>query len=257
MIRWACICLLLSGAAVAGPDRSLRPVLRGHILTLEPSGSIRPNLRADVTETAITRDNGIVVSLRPNLRSRRVEKQAQTQRALLAKGAVCGDIAIQGKAIGRVKPKLRGCGVDNAVQVESVSGVRLSQAAVMDCTTATALKGWIEGSAKPAFAKKGGLRGLRVAAHYACRTRNNLPGGKISEHGRGRAIDISAFQLHSGAEVTVLNGWNAAQSRKAMRRVHKGACGPFGTVLGPNADRFHQDHFHFDTARYRNGTYCR
>jgi hypothetical protein len=86
MIRWACICLLLSGAAVAGPDRSLRPVLRGNILTLEPSGSIRPDLRADVTETAITRDNGITVSLRPNLRSRRVEKQAQTQRALLPKG---------------------------------------------------------------------------------------------------------------------------------------------------------------------------
>ncbi|MFT6089642.1 extensin family protein [Sulfitobacter sp.] len=257
MIRWACICLLLSSAALAGPDRSLRPVSRGNILTLEPSGSIAPSPRADTAKAAATLENGVVVSLRPALRSRRVEKQAKTQRALLAKGAVCGDISIQGKAIGRVKPKIKGCGIDNAVQVESVSGVRLSQAAVMDCTTATALKGWIEGSAKPAFAKKGGLRGLRVAAHYACRTRNNQPGGKISEHGRGRAIDISAFQLHSGAEVTVLSGWHAAQSSKTMRRVHKGACGPFGTVLGPNADRYHQDHFHFDTARYRSGSYCR
>jgi hypothetical protein len=42
-----------------------------------------------------------------------------------------------------------------------------------------------------------------------------------------------------------------------MRRAHKTACGPFGTVLGPNADRYHQDHFHFDTARYRSGSYCR
>ena len=63
--------------------------------------------------------------------------------------------------------------------------------------------------------------------------------------------------MHSGAEVSVLKGWNAPASRKAMRRVHKGACGPFGTVLGPKANRFHLDHFHFDTARYRKGTYCR
>jgi len=39
--------------------------------------------------------------------------------------------------------------------------------------------------------------------------------------------------------------------------MHRAACGPFGTVLGPNADRFHQDHFHFDTARHRSGPYCR
>jgi len=25
----------------------------------------------------------------------------------------------------------------------------------------------------------------------------------------------------------------------------------------PNANRFHRDHFHFDTARYRSGSYCR
>jgi hypothetical protein len=28
-------------------------------------------------------------------------------------------------------------------------------------------------------------------------------------------------------------------------------------VLGPNANSFHRDHFHFDTARYRSGSYCR
>jgi len=28
-------------------------------------------------------------------------------------------------------------------------------------------------------------------------------------------------------------------------------------VLGPEAARYHQDHFHFDTARYRSGSYCR
>ncbi|MDX5403468.1 MAG: extensin family protein, partial [Rhodobacterales bacterium] len=25
----------------------------------------------------------------------------------------------------------------------------------------------------------------------------------------------------------------------------------------PESDRFHRDHFHFDTARHRNGPFCR
>lgn len=54
----------------------------------------------------------------------------------------------------------------------------------------------------------------------------------------------------------VLKDWHNAYS-KTMRSAHKKACGPFGTVLGPNADRYHQDLFHFDTARYRNSPYCR
>lgn len=224
---------------------------------IAPSGSIAPAPRSDAGRAAATRENGIRFSLRPFLRSLNVENAARERRALRAKGAVCGDPDIQGKAIGRVKPKLKGCGLDDAVQVQSVAGIRLSQASVMDCTTAKALKNWIETSAKPSFAGQGGLRGLRVAAHYSCRTRNNQAGAKVSEHGQGRAIDISAFQLQDGAEISVLKGWNAANSRATLRRVHKGACGPFGTVLGPNSDRHHRDHFHFDTARYRSGSYCR
>ena len=257
MIRAALIYALLSGAALAGPDISLRPPALAGGAALTPQGSIATPPRNAGAKRAIAATGGIASSLRPSLRSRKLEQAAKAKRRLLAKGAVCGDISIQGKAIGRVQPKLKCCGVSDAVQIRSVSSVRLSQAAVMDCKTAKALKTWIDQSAKPAFAGQGGLRGLRVAAHYACRTRNNQPGGKISEHGRGRAIDISGFQMHSGAEVSVLKGWNAPASRKAMRRVHKGACGPFGTVLGPKANRFHLDHFHFDTARYRKGTYCR
>ena len=113
-------------------------------------------------------------------------------------------------------------------------------------------------TAKPALRRKGGgLKSLRVAAHYSCRSRNNQKGAKISEHGRGRAIDISGFHLADGSEISVLNGWSAGSTRKTMHQLHKGACGPFGTVLGPNSDRFHQDHFHFDTARYRSGRYCK
>lgn len=196
--------------------------------------------------------------LRPFKRPASVEKRGRAAQKARARGAVCGDPAIQGEPVGRVPGRLRGCGLQNAVRVRSVAGVGLSQHAVLDCTTAKALKRWVEKSAKPALRRSGGgLRQLRVAAHFACRTRNNQPGAKISEHGRGRAIDISGFKLADGRVISVLEGWNARSSSRALRAMHKGACGPFGTVLGPKADRFHRDHFHFDTARHRSGPYCR
>ena len=239
--------LFATGMAVAeAPDTSLRPVAR-----------IAP---AKVTQAqAEGRERkGLFKSLRPVLRSREARRQARAQKRLAEKGAVCGDLAIQGIAIGRVHGKVRGCGVDNAVRVHSISGVALSQQSVMDCGTARAVKSWIDKGVKPAVGKKGGgVARLRVAAHYACRTRNGRKGAKISEHGKGRAIDISAFTLRDGSEISVLKHWGSGRNGRILKQMHRSACGPFGTVLGPNSDRHHRDHFHFDTARYRSGSYCR
>jgi hypothetical protein len=99
------------------------------------------------------------------------------------------------------------------------------------------------------------LVAIQVASHYACRSRNGQRGARLSEHAKGNAIDISAFLLADGTRLTVLEDWDGQNSR-LMRRLHASACGPFGTVLGPNADRHHQDHFHFDVADYRSGSYC-
>lgn len=264
MIRAAALsALLLAGPALAeAPRTSERPVPRGGEAVVQPieldaTGALQQPEDAQDTRAQRQR-SGLFQSLRPIFRSRKVEKEARAQRRIREKGAVCGDLAIQGEPAGRITGKLRGCGVENAVRVRSVSGVSLSMGAVMDCTTANALKTWMERSAKPALARKGGgLKSVRVAAHYACRTRNNKRGAKLSEHAKGRAIDISAFRLQDGTVFSLLDGWNSKRYAKALRQMHKGACGPFGTVLGPNANAFHRDHFHFDTARYRSGSYCR
>jgi hypothetical protein len=243
----------------AAPDTSLRPELRPSVgQVVSPSGTIAPAARDAAAVAAAKRGTATKVSLRPKLRPRKFSRIARERDRIRQRGAVCGDLDIQGEVVGRVKGTLQGCGVENAVRVRSVSGITLSQQAVMACGTAQALKTWLEQTAKPALARQGGgLKSLRVAAHYACRTRNNQPGGRISEHGRGRAIDISALRLQDGTVITVRNGWNAANTRQVMRRLHAGACGPFGTVLGPDSDRFHRSHFHFDIARYSGGPYCR
>ncbi|MXQ08490.1 extensin family protein [Alphaproteobacteria bacterium GH1-50] len=151
-----------------------------------------------------------------------------------------------------------GCGVRNAWVVTEVSGVRLSRPAIMTLETAEALDQWVRTTAIPAVGNRGGgLVELTVAAHYACRTRNSRPGARLSEHSRGRAIDISSVVMRDGSRVTVLTGWNDGRDGRLLRRLHRGACGLFGTVLGPESDRFHQDHFHFDLASYRSGPYCR
>ncbi|MCX7566953.1 extensin family protein [Sulfitobacter sp. F26169L] len=253
MKQLAVLFCVMATVSCAGPDSSTRPEAR--------PGTGQPEISADGTidRSALeNRQGGFWKSLRPVFRSPKAGREQREKQKRLAAGAVCGDIAIQGETIGDVAGRISGCGVDDAVRVSSVSGVTLSRKSTMDCGTARALRSWIDNSAKPSLSSKGGgLRQIKVAAHYACRRRNNSKTGKISEHGKGRAIDISAFRMADGSEITVLRGWNARGSRKALRRMHAGACGPFGTVLGPKANRFHLDHFHFDTARYRSGSYCR
>jgi len=41
-----------------------------------------------------------------------------------------------------------------------------------------------------------------------------------------------------------------------LRRLHKGACGMFGTVLGPEANEAHRNHFHLDLAPRRRSAFC-
>ena len=82
---------------------------------------------------------------------------------------------------------------------------------------------------------------------YSCR--NVRRRGRLSEHGRANAIDITAFILADGTRISVKNDWKTdSQSKKAafLRDIHQGACQAFDVVLGPDYNADHADHFHFD-----------
>lgn len=168
------------------------------------------------------------------------------------KGSVCGDPSIRGKTLAPVVSKVNGCGVDDPVQITEVAGVQLSQPSTIDCPTAIALKTWVESSLQPAF--KGQVAELRIAGHYVCRGRNNKAGAKISEHGRGKALDVAGLVLTDGSGLSIQAHYRKI---KPLQAAYKGACGIFGTTLGPGSDGYHEDHLHFDTAKHRNGAYCR
>ena len=138
-------------------------------------------------------------------------------------------------------------------------GVRFEPAATLRCQMVPSVETWVQEVLRPAARRFLGsdIVQLRVVASYACRARNHKVGGKLSEHGKANAIDISKFKLADGRVVTVKRGWRGEENeRRFLRYVHRGACEHFSTVLGPNADRHHHDHFHFDLARHgRRGTY--
>lgn len=171
--------------------------------------------------------------------------------------AICGSRDIFGAPAQPVRGRLPGCGISNPVRVTSVAGVPLSRAALMNCTTAKALRSWVENGVKPGIGRLGGGPGrINVVADYACRTINHRPGANLSEHAKGNAIDISGITLRNGTTLSLERDWRRRSEGAVLKRLHRAACGPFGTVLGPDADRFHQDHFHFDTKRRRT-PYCR
>lgn len=279
------LAILLAGPAAAEPvtksplpkPRPLADAPAARIITIPVyfDADVRPRPRPGSTGPAPTRievepPNGTRQSLEDALAASalpRPRPQARTQSRPVApppmiettggRRAICGSRDIFGAPAQSVRGRLRGCGVSNPVRVTSVAGVPLSRAALMDCTTAKALRSWVENGVKPGIGRLGGGAGrINVIADYSCRTINNRPGGNISEHGKGKAIDISGITLRNGTTLSVERDWRRRSEGAVLKRLHRSACGPFGTVLGPDADRFHQDHFHFDTKARRN-PYCR
>lgn len=272
-----------AGPDAAGPEASVsapparrphqRPAGRAQAVTGLPASSPRPQprrpeaLRLPVVVQVAARPSALprMAAVAPPERPENLQRLSQVaaMRPVAypdpggARGSVCGVEAIRGTPIPAIPAKVRGCGLTEGVKVTSVGGIALSAPASIDCSTARALHSWIEGGLKPAVGRLGGgVSRLEVAASYSCRPRNNRKGGRISEHGKGRAIDIAAIVLKNGTVLSVLDGWRSAAQGKVLRQVHKSACGPFNTTLGPGSDGYHENHFHFDTARGR-GPYCR
>ena len=83
-----------------------------------------------------------------------------------------------------------------------------------------------------------------------------------AEHAYGNAIDIAAFRLSDGTQITVVKGWWRGTSREKafLKEAFAGACSEFYTVLGPGSDRHHYNHFHLDllvTNVSKGRHYCR
>lgn len=153
-----------------------------------------------------------------------------------------------------------GCNKLGTVQLMALSGdggqFGVTNIGALKCTAANAFSGWVrfgvDRAAKQILGS--GLERVVTMGSYSCR---NVAGTeRRSAHARAEAIDVSGFVLTDGRTIMLEQDWNGgtAAEREFLRVVHKSACKRFGTVLGPNYNKDHEDHFHLEQG---GGKFCR
>jgi hypothetical protein len=110
---------------------------------------------------------------------------------------------------------------------------------------------WIRDEAAPRVSAAGAaMRSVENFDDFECRGRNRVLGAKLSEHGKGNAVDVRAFTLTDGRVISLTDMTAAKDLRDGLRA---SACERFTTVLGPGSDGHHESHIHLDIAERRHG----
>jgi hypothetical protein len=129
--------------------------------------------------------------------------------------------------------------------------IELRPAPVLRCEFAESVAAWLRDEAAPRVDKFGAaLRAVETFDDFECRGRNRVAGAKLSEHGKGNAIDLRGFILADGRVVKLTDISVAKEFRDEIR---DSACHRFTTVLGPGADAQHESHIHLDLIERRQG----
>ena len=156
------------------------------------------------------------------------------------------------------------CGYDNGIRLMPAPGdARLAPAGVVtSCPVAAAMAVFERQVVQSAADRHLGseVTAIQHAGSYSCRRLYGRAEGEFSEHAAANAIDITGFRLADGSTVSVLRNWPAQGPKgRFLRAVRDGSCRIFSTVLSPDYNEAHADHFHLDMAqRGRSGfSVCR
>ena len=160
-------------------------------------------------------------------------------------------------------PRLIGpgaCGGGDMVELAAVllagrAAIEVRPAPVLRCEMAESFAAWIRDEAAPRLDKyfaeaRANLRRVETYDDFDCRGRNRVNGAKLSEHGKGNAVDIRAFTLADNRAIRLTDIDVPKELRLSIR---ESACARFTTVLGPGADSHHESHIHLDLIQRRNG----
>jgi hypothetical protein len=156
-------------------------------------------------------------------------------------------------------PRLIGpgaCGGDDMVRLDAVlmpdkKRIEIKPAPYLRCPMAESLTGWVRDEAAPRVNAAGpALRSVDTYDDYECRGRNRIVGAKMSEHGKGNAVDVRSLTLIDGHVIQLTDMTAPKELRDALRET---ACGRFTTVLGPGSDSHHESHIHLDLAERSHG----
>ena len=160
------------------------------------------------------------------------------------------DQRLQTIAAIELLPRLIGpdaCGGGDMVRLQAVlrvggARIELRPAPVLRCAFAESVAAWLRDEAAPRADKLGAaLRTIETYDDFECRGRNRVAGAKLSEHGKGNAVDLRSFTLADG-RVLGLTDVNVAKDFRD--EIRDSACHRFTTVLGPGSDSHHEGHIH-------------
>jgi hypothetical protein len=156
-------------------------------------------------------------------------------------------------------PRLVGpgaCGGGDMVRIDAVllpnnKRVEINPAPYLRCPMAESLATWVRDEAVPRVAATGtSLRTVDTYDDFDCRGRNRVIGARMSEHGKGNAVDVRSLTLVDGRVIGLTDIMAPKDLRLGLR---ESACGRFTTVLGPGSDGYHEEHIHLDLAERSNG----
>lgn len=146
------------------------------------------------------------------------------------------------------------CPLTNVVRVQS-TGLTFNTAFTLRCPLLVRWLMFEQQKMQPLALQHLGSR-VESIDHYgtfACRNVYNREQGRRSQHASASAFDVATFRFENGAVADVLSDWDndeASDSSAFLRAVHSSACAYFGTVLGPDYNAPHANHFHLDTSRF-------
>jgi len=145
------------------------------------------------------------------------------------------------------------CPLQNVWRIEQ-GDARLSSSFLASCPLAVAYALFENHGLQPAAQRVFGQRVVQVdhLGSFACRNVYNRKQGRLSQHATANALDISGFRLQDGQRIVLARDWQAdGQKAKFLREVQQAACESFSTVLGPDYNAAHHNHFHLDMGRWQ------
>lgn len=147
-----------------------------------------------------------------------------------------------------------GCFIDGAVKMKGAA-IPLNRPLLMACRTSASLADFQSQVVAPAAQALLGhaVAVMSSAGSYDCRNeRSNDHPERLSEHGKGRAVDITGFTLDDGTRISVLRNWSGHDAKaEFLHKVAAGACKIFAVVLTPKSNALHRDHLHLDNGPYK------
>lgn len=222
-------------------------------MALAGCGSLVPGVSGGAASGSASSAKGAAARTPP----RSAVTVASAPRSYVARPDEAGCLADLGKTGARFNPvpdtyAAPGCNQLGTVQLMALAGDRaplsIANIGPVQCHVAKAFGDWARFGVDRAARQilRSPVAKIETMGSYNCR---NVAGTEVrSAHARAEAIDVSAFVLADGRRIVLTRDWQGgdAATREFLRVVHKSACKRFGTVLGPEYNAAHRDHFHLE-----------